>query len=120
MGDQGQKGGYPIRNADMTPETGELERLRAGNARLHAVLEAHGIDFPRSLAEPVALQQSEAPRLGTDEKVALFRRLFQGRTDVYPVRWLANQATHPLVPTSGDPVFVRNPGSNAPTVATAS
>jgi hypothetical protein len=32
-------------------------------------------------------QQSEASRLSTDEKVALFRRLFQGRTDVYPVRW---------------------------------
>lgn len=86
VGVQGQKGGYPIRNADMTPEPGELERLRAENARLRAVLEAHGIDFQRSLAEPVA-PQSEASRLSTDEKVALFRRLFQGRTDVYPVRW---------------------------------
>lgn len=86
VGVQGQKGGYPIRNADMTPEPGELERLRAENARLRAVLEAHGIDFQRSLAEPVALQ-SEASRLSTDDKVALFRRLFQGRTDVYPVRW---------------------------------
>ena len=86
VGVQGQKGGYPIRNADMTPEPGELERLRAENARLRAVLEAHGIDFQRSLAEPVA-PQSEASQLSTDEKVALFRRLFQGRTDVYPVRW---------------------------------
>lgn len=86
VGVQGQKGGYPIRNADMTPEPGELERLRAENARLRAVLEARGIDFQRSLAEPVA-PQSEASRLSTDEKVALFRRLFQGRTDVYPVRW---------------------------------
>jgi hypothetical protein len=25
--------------------------------------------------------------LSTDEKVALFRRLFRGRADVYPVRW---------------------------------
>jgi len=42
-------------------EISELERLRAENARLRAVLDAHGIDFQRSLAEPVAPQQSEAP-----------------------------------------------------------
>ena len=83
----GLKGGHPVRDADTTPEISELERLRAENARLRAVLDAHGIDFQRSLAEPVAPQQSEASRLRTDEKVALFRRLFQGRTDVYPVRW---------------------------------
>ncbi|RDU95740.1 DEAD/DEAH box helicase [Trinickia dinghuensis] len=71
----------------MTPETRELERLRAENARLRAMLEAHGIDFRQPLAEPVASQQAEALRLSTDEKVALFRRLFRGRTDVYPVRW---------------------------------
>lgn len=30
---------------------------------------------------------SEPSRFSTAEKVALFRRLFRGRTDVYPVRW---------------------------------
>ena len=30
---------------------------------------------------------AEPSRLSTDEKVALFRRLFRGRTDVYPIRW---------------------------------
>ncbi len=84
---QGQKGGHPVRDANATPEISDLERLRAENARLRAVLNAHGIDFQRSLAEPVAPQQPEAYRLNTDEKVVLFRRLFQGRTDVYPVRW---------------------------------
>lgn len=87
VGVQGQKGGHPVRDADTTPEISELERLRAENARLRAVLDAHGIDFQRSLAEPVAPQQSGTSRLSTDEKVTLFRRLFQGRTDVYPVRW---------------------------------
>ncbi|WP_331458340.1 TOTE conflict system archaeo-eukaryotic primase domain-containing protein [Burkholderia sp. MSMB1498] len=87
VGVQGQKGVHPVHDADTTLEISELERLRAENARLRAVLDAHGIDFQRSLAEPVAPQQSEASRLSTDEKVALFRRLFQGRTDVYPVRW---------------------------------
>jgi superfamily II DNA or RNA helicase len=32
-------------------------------------------------------REPESSRLSTDEKVALFRRLFRGRTDVYPVRW---------------------------------
>lgn len=84
---QGQKGGHPVRDADTTPEISELARLHAENARLRAVLDAHGIDFQRSLAEPAAPQQKEVCWLSTDEKVALFRRLFQGRPDVYPVRW---------------------------------
>lgn len=25
--------------------------------------------------------------LSTEQKIALFRRLFRGRTDVYPIRW---------------------------------
>lgn len=88
VGIQGQKSVQPVLDADATPEISELERLRAENARLRAVLDAHGIDFQRSLAEPVAPQHSEASRPGTDEKVALFRQLFQGRTDVYPARFL--------------------------------
>ena len=35
----------------------------------------------------MAQPSREPSRLSTDEKVALFRRLFRGRTDVYPVRW---------------------------------
>jgi hypothetical protein len=85
VGSQGQKGSRPLRDADTTPGIGELERLRAENARLRALLDAHGIDFQRSLAEPLATQQSEASRLSTDEKVALLRRLFKGRNDVYLV-----------------------------------
>jgi len=69
---QGRKGGHPVRDADTTPEISELARLRAENARLRAVLDAHGIDFQRSLAEPAAPQHTEVCRLSTDEKVALF------------------------------------------------
>jgi hypothetical protein len=63
---------------------GELARLRSENARLVGLLEAHGIAWriPAPVTEPVA-----AAPLSTDEKVALFRRLFRGRSDVYPVRW---------------------------------
>lgn len=74
-----------------------LEALRAENARLVALLESHGIAWhaPPAAASPatsVASVPATAPAspgtsLSTAEKVALFRRLFRGRTDVYPVRW---------------------------------
>jgi superfamily II DNA or RNA helicase len=75
-------------------ETEKIVGLQAENARLVALLEAHGIewhprpstdDLPGSVtkAEPHPLRSS----LTTAEKVALFQRLFRGRTDVYPVRW---------------------------------
>jgi superfamily II DNA or RNA helicase len=64
-----------------------LPALRAENARLTALLEANGIEW-RTAAEPTAPAPVEEPsKLSTDEKVALFRRLFRGRTDVYPIRW---------------------------------
>lgn len=63
-----------------------LAALRAENARLIALLEARGIDWrvPPELSAP---SEVEASKLSTEEKVALFRRLFRGRTDVYPIRW---------------------------------
>jgi len=63
----------------------ELIALRAENSRLIALLESHGIEWcaPQRLSPPPV----EPSRLSTDEKVALFRRLFRGRTDVFPVRW---------------------------------
>lgn len=63
----------------------ELAALRAENTRLIALLESHGIEW-RPTLQP-ATPPAEPSRLSTDEKVALFRRLFRGRTDVYPVRW---------------------------------
>lgn len=64
----------------------ELQSLRTENARLIALLEANGIEWrlPQKIA---AIQEAEASALTTEEKVALFRRLFRGRTDVYPLRW---------------------------------
>lgn len=67
-----------------TGRDAELVRLRAENARLIGLLEAHGIVW--RLPEPGSAPTAAAS-LTTDEKVALFRRLFRGRTDVYPVRW---------------------------------
>lgn len=68
----------------MTGRDDELACLRAENARLIALLEAHGIVWQT----PAPVPKSPATlSLTTDEKVALFGRLFRGRTDVYPVRW---------------------------------
>ena len=63
----------------------ELTRLRAENARLAGLLETHGIAWHAS--ESTAAHAGSPSSLSTDEKVALFGRLFRGRTDVYPIRW---------------------------------
>jgi hypothetical protein len=68
-------------SADMDNESA---KLRAENARLVRLLDTHGIAW----REPEVAAVVAAPQpLTADEKVALFRRLFRGRTDVYPVRW---------------------------------
>lgn len=61
--------------------------LKAENARLIALLEENGIQWRAPLAHVPPASTPEPSRLSTDEKVALFRRLFRGRTDVYPIRW---------------------------------
>lgn len=70
----------------------QLAALQGENIRLIALLESHGIEWrftppppPPEPAPPVP--EPEPPHFSTTEKVALFRRLFRGRTDVYPIRW---------------------------------
>ena len=70
----------------------ELEWQLAENARLIALLESHGIEWrlpPPPGTQPSSASQppSEPSRLSTHDKVDLFRRLFRGRADMYPVRW---------------------------------
>lgn len=74
----------PINNGS-AQDGQSLEQLRQENARLIALLETHGIDW--QLPQQVSQQRFEPVRLSTEEKIALFRRLFRGRTDIYPVRW---------------------------------
>ena len=61
--------------------------LQAENERLIALLEANGIEWRRAPERTTSPPQAESSRLSTEAKVALFRRRFRGRTDVYPVRW---------------------------------
>jgi superfamily II DNA or RNA helicase len=64
-----------------------LLALQAENARLIALLESHGIEWRPAPAPAPSVRESESSALSTVEKVALFRRLFRGRTDAYPIRW---------------------------------
>ena len=68
----------------------ETDALRAENARLSALLDAHRIEWraaPTPNALPVAQSDATAVPLRTEEKVALMRRLFRGRHDAYALRW---------------------------------
>jgi len=74
----------------------ELDQLRRENARLIELLEAHGIPWRFSEpapTEPAPLGEGDLevdPAKGpssAQQKVALFRRLFRGRDDIYALRW---------------------------------
>ena len=75
-------------NCSDVDKASEMEGLRAENARLIALLESHGIEWRLpSPPDVVAIPDLAPSRLSPTEKVALFRQLFRGRTDVYPIRW---------------------------------
>jgi hypothetical protein len=73
----------------------ELDRLRRENARLKQILAEHGIQLPDALASqhppvpcpPAHVTDEPARGLSSQEKIAVFRRLFRGRADVFPIRW---------------------------------
>lgn len=65
-------------------ENDELKRLRVENARLRSLLVHHGI----TIDEPTT-PSPQKPPLTLDDKVNLFRSLFQGREDVFARRWFS-------------------------------
>lgn len=74
-------------------DTEELARLRAENARLVRLLETHGIDWrvdERGTAQELDIAPSQ---MSAAERIALFRRRFRGREDVYPLRWQSKSGT---------------------------
>ncbi|MBU3626576.1 hypothetical protein ICN48_10055 [Polynucleobacter sp. JS-Safj-400b-B2] len=81
-----------------------IQSLRVENARLIALLQSHGIDgqLANNFDGSVTLNASDevgdsgipghlaakpAAGISNADKIALFRRLFRGRTDVYSLRW---------------------------------
>lgn len=63
--------------------------LRQENARLKDLLAEHNIPWEekKPVSEPVPSAEKPPQEYSPDEKIALFRQLFRGRTDIYPVRW---------------------------------
>ena len=75
-----------VKDGSSCPHCVELQRE---NTRLKKLLAAHNIPWEeeRSAPEPVPCFEKPAHQYSPEEKIALFRRLFRGRTDIYPVRW---------------------------------
>lgn len=73
-------------------ERDQLAALQTENARLIALLNVRGIEW-RLTPQPIPPEpappapEPESSRFSTAEKMSIFRRLFRGRTDVYPTRW---------------------------------
>src|SRR6188474_1302597 len=73
----------------------ECRRLREENRRLRELLAQHKIeivgDSGRTSKQAVSEQQPSSALLSQEssakDKIALFRKLFRGRDDVYAVRW---------------------------------
>ena len=63
--------------------------LQAENQRLIDLLELHGIEWrlPEFAQPPELPRLHQTSLLSPSQKIALFRSLFRGRTDVYPIRW---------------------------------
>jgi hypothetical protein len=76
------------RQSSTVEKNTELAALLEENRRLIALLEQHRIDWRVPKPQPPASQAVEPPsQRSPEEKLAIFKRLFRGRSDVYPVRW---------------------------------
>ena len=71
----------------------ELIQLRAENDTLKALLAQHGIAAPQPSHSDIgdSALKPDANGLSPHAKVMLFRRLFRGRDDIYPVRWISKK-----------------------------
>lgn len=79
----------------MSKNDAELIQLRAENDMLKELLAEHGIAIPArrfAIADSVAAVARPVPSvLSPEAKIKLFRRLFHGRNDVYPIRWQSSK-----------------------------
>lgn len=93
-------------SAEMLGEQAELRRLREENARLKDLLTHHGLPWEEnSPSQPVHAPARSTPvpsSFTTNDKIALFRRLFRGREDVYSQRWESAKGTSGYSPACGN------------------
>ena len=74
-----------------TSDCSNCLQLQQENARLKELLATQNIPIPweaeKTSPEEILPINKPVHQYSPEEKIALFRRLFCGRTDVYPVRW---------------------------------
>ena len=85
----------------------EIEQLREENRRLRELLRRHGVVDPvKRVEHPVLDQANEdtntSSALTPQQKVALFRELFRGREDLYPIRWESKNGRSGYSPACGN------------------
>ncbi len=82
----------------------ELQRLHEENTRLKKLLTQHGIAWDEpAIPEPVRTKSTPAQtHFTTSDKIALFRGLFRGRADVYPLRWESAKGNSGYAPACGN------------------
>lgn len=99
-------GEKPPTDALHAAELDEFKSLREENAHLKVLLTTHGIAWEiesESVRQPPAGESGSAgTEFSTTEKIALFRRLFRGRSDVYPARWESAKGTSGYSPACGN------------------
>jgi superfamily II DNA or RNA helicase len=85
-----RKGSQPV---SFESADAECSRLREENARLRQLLTEHNIPIPptapaaQPYAQPLAVLPPDGRQERARKRIALFRRLFRGREDVYARRW---------------------------------
>jgi hypothetical protein len=112
--------------AELDAAKRDCERLRAENQRLKALLHEHGLalparDSPPAVTTPTASCLASAIERSVEAKIALFRHLFRGRTDVYPVRWenrAGKSGYSPRAATNGVRAYAKGRVSSAAIVIT--
>lgn len=79
-----------VQSVDVRALQAELARLRGENSRLRAQLDgtsrAGAVEATPS-GVPTSSESVESSLLSPRARVELFRRLFRGRTDTFPIRW---------------------------------
>lgn len=73
----------------------KLQELEKENARLRKILDVHGISYIVTEPNVTTKESLQAifhtdSKLSLQEKVALFRSVFQGRDDVFAKRWYSS------------------------------
>lgn len=68
----------------------KIKSLEEENQHLRRLLKKHGIPFAKNPDKPEQKHGTPSPspaEYSVEGKISIFRKLFRGRTDVYPVRW---------------------------------